>query len=227
LRFFLLLAVLYITGAAQARARPVVVELFTSEACSSCPPAEALLRTLKASDPAILPLSLHVTYWDGPAWSDRYALTQATERQGWYAGLQNSDNVYTPEAVIDGRAQVIGSRRGAVTGAIADARAGQPPAIPITLGLTGNGLLAITVGAGATAPAKLWLFGFDPAHTTHIGGGENSGATVNEVNVVRSITPLGTWTGVAVTYKMPTPAGAEVAVLLQADDGHILGAASN
>ncbi len=199
MRAFLLAAALTALPAF-AQARPVVVELFTSEACSSCPPAEALLGQL-AKQPGILALAFHVTYWNGPAWTDQYALTGATDRQSWYAGLQNSQDVYTPEAVIDGGPGIVGS---------------------------GTNMLTIKIGNGSAAgPAQLWLFGYDPQHTTQIGGGENGGATITETNTVRSITSLGGWTGISISLTMPKPAGTHMAVLLQTSAGTILGAGTD
>lgn len=210
-----------------AQARPVVVELFTSEACSSCPPAEALIARLQKSEPNILALSFHVNYWDGPAWKDKYSLAAATDRQTWYVGLKNSQEVYTPEAVVDGTAQMVGSNQAEVTGTIAGANTAN--AVPVSI--TGGPMLTIKVGDAANAPAltgaKIWLFGYDGSHTTQIGGGENGGATIHEVNVVRSIMPLGNFTGIASTYTMPKPLGEHVAVLLQGANGQILGAASD
>ncbi len=217
-----LFAGLSFTGPALAQSRPVVVELFTSEACSSCPPAEALLAQLQKSNPDILALSFHVTYWDGPAWRDKYSLVGATDRQSWYVGLKNSDQVYTPEAVVDGTEQMVGSNEPDVTSAIAGANTAN--AVPVSI--SGGSMISIHIGAGAGG-AKIWLFGFDSSHDTTIGGGENNGATIHEVNVVRSITPLGSWTGIASSYTMPKPAGQRVAVLVQAPNGQILGAAAD
>jgi hypothetical protein len=211
-----------LAGPAAAQPRPVVVELFTSEACSSCPPAEALLARLQKSKPDILALSFHVTYWDGPAWKDKYSLVGATDRQSWYVALKNSDQVYTPEAVVDGTAQMVGSNQANVTSAIVSANTAG--AVPVSI--SGGAMISVHVGQGSGG-AKIWLFGFDAAHDTAVGGGENTGATIHEVNVVRSITPLGTWTGIASTYNMPRPAGEHVAVLVQADNGQILGAGSD
>jgi len=205
---------------ATAQARPTVIELFTSEACSSCPPAEALIGKL-AANKSLLPLSFHVTYWNGPAWTDKYALTAATDRQTNYAALQHSNDDYTPEAIIDGGPGIVGSNQTAMTAAIAAAQAAQQPAVPITI--TGTTMLTIKIGPGATT-AQIWLFGYDSHHTTQIGGGENNGATINETNVVRSITNLGGWTGTGVTYTIPKPAGDHMAVLLQTQAGTILGA---
>ncbi len=223
MRFWLVLGAMLLTVPAQAR--PVVVELFTSEACSSCPPAEELLAKLKASDPDILPLSFHVTYWDGPGWKDKYGLKEATERQSWYAGLLHSDTVYTPEAVIDGAAQVVGSNRGDLTGAIGDAQNDMGQEVPVTI--TSGTMLTVNIGAADGQTANIWLVGFDPQHKTAIGGGENGGVTVTEVNVVRSLSSLGTWMGIAETVTIPKPEGEQVAVILQTETGQILGAASD
>jgi hypothetical protein len=219
MKFLLPLAAL-LAATATAQARPTIIELYTSEACSSCPPAEALIGKL-AADKSLLPLSFHVTYWNGPAWTDKYALTAATDRQTNYATLQHADNVYTPEAIIDGGTGIVGSNQAAMTAAIAAAQAAQQPAIPITV--TGTTMITIKVGNGSST-AQIWLFGYDSHHTTQIGGGENDGATISETNVVRSITNLGGWTGTGVTYTIPKPAGDHMAVLLQTPAGAILGA---
>ncbi len=206
--------------AAPAQARPVVVEMFTSQACSSCPPADALLGKI-AAEPGILALSFNVTYWNGPAWSDAYALPGATARQNWYAGLQGSQDVYTPEAVVDGTASMVGSDQAKVEAAIEAARAA--PAGDTPIGLQAGKTVTITIGPGAPG-AQIWLFGYDAMHTTRIGGGENGGNTLTEVNIVRSITDLGRTDGKTIT--VPRPAGEHVAVLLQGPSGAVLGAAS-
>jgi hypothetical protein len=217
------LAAALLLAAAPAQARPVVVELFTSEACSSCPPAEALLAQL-AKDPSILPLAFHVTYWNGPNWTDKYSLTAATDRQSTYAVLQHAQDVFTPQVVVDGLTSVLGSDGAALTTAIASARAAQSQAIPVSV--TGNTMITVKVGPGA-GTATVLLIGFDAAHTTQIGGGENGGATLREANVVRGIASLGGWTGIPMSYTMPKPAGEHMAVLLQQADGTILGAAAD
>ncbi len=222
MKFAAALGLLCLT-ALPAQARPVVVELFTSEACSSCPPAESLLAELK-KDPNILPLAFHVTYWDGPAWTDKFSLKGATDRQSFYAGVQHSQDVYTPEAVVDGTAGMVGSDSGAVTSAIQAAAAAQQPAVPVRV--SGGAMVTVSVGTGSGA-ATIWLFGFDGFHTTQIGGGENGGATLKEVNVVRSITSLGGWTGTAMTYTVPKPTGESMAVLVQQADGTLLGAGAD
>jgi hypothetical protein len=212
----------FVLLALPAQARPVVVEMFTSLACSSCPPADAVLGEL-AKNPDILPLSFNVTYWNSPAWSDPYALQGATTRQAWYAGLSGSQDVYTPEAVVDGGAQLVGSDRGKVTAAIGEASATPAGDVPITI--TGGSMVTIKVGA-ENGGADLWMFGYDSSHSTKIGGGENGGATLTETNVVRSAANLGTWAGQEMSMTISRPAGEHVAVVLQTKTGAILGAAS-
>lgn len=207
-----------------AVARPVVIELFTSEACSSCPPADLLLGRLKTQQKDLLALDLHVTYWNGSGWTDPYSLRAATDRQEWYTDLKHSNELYTPEAVVDGETDLVGSDRAAILEAIRRARPGaERAAVPLRITLDG-GTVRVAVGRGS-GPARLWIFGFDDTHTTHIGGGENGGATLTEVNVVRSITPVGRWRGEAQHFTLARPKGAHLALVLQRDDGSIIGAA--
>ena len=221
-----------LSGAAQqaaaAPASPVVVELFTSQSCSSCPPADALLAELSRTRPDILALDMHVTYWDRLGWKDPYSLPEATQRQRGYAGLWEENGVYTPQLVAGGRHQAIGSDRAAVRAAIEKAKADAATAVPLQL-VRGPGGLQVQVGAGADpgrGGATLLLVGYDAQHTTSVRGGENSGRTLTEVNVVRSMSNVGKWRGQAVSLGVPVPAGERAAVLLQAADGRILGAAT-
>jgi hypothetical protein len=215
------------TGAALGAPRPVVVELFTSQACSDCPPADALLKHVQAQDHDVLALDLHVTYWNGASWTDPYSLQGATDRQSYYASLGQNSEVYTPEAVVDGENQFVGSDRDMMAAAIDQARTkiAVGGTVPVSIN-TGGGGLSVHVGPGA-GTAAVWLFGFDPEHTTHVLGGENGGATLSEVNVVRSITQLGAWNGQPMVLNIRPPAGEKFAVLVQKPDGTILGAASN
>ena len=197
-----------------------VLELFTSQSCSSCPPADALLGEW-ASKPGVLALSMHVDYWDRLGWKDPYSSPGYTARQRRYAGLLRDDGVYTPEMVVNGRTGVVGSDRRAVAAAVAS-DAG--PQIPLRVFHDGDGV-AVEVGAGAGI-ATLLVVGFDPMHVTRIGGGENGGRTLNEFNVVRSLMPAGSWTGPAMRVVLAKPAGERIAALLQRQDGSIIGAAS-
>jgi hypothetical protein len=215
------------TGTAIAAPRPVVVELFTSQACSDCPPADALLARVQAENPDVLALDLHVTYWDGAAWTDPFSLQSATNRQNYYATLAQNSEVYTPEAVVDGANPFVGSDAGTMAAAIAQARTAIAAAGAVAVSIdAGASRLSVHIGAGKGAGA-VWLFGFDPEHSTHVLGGENGGATLNEVNVVRSITQLRAWDGQPMDLNVRPPAGERFAVLVQRPDGTILGAGSN
>lgn len=216
-------AVLLLAGS-PALARPVLVEMFTSQSCSSCPPADELLQKLKAQNQDILPLSFNVTYWNDLGWKDTDSLTTATDRQDWYASLRDSTEVYTPEAVVDGSAQFVGSDAGQMSAAIASAKAS--PAGDVPINISGQDKLAVTIGSGAGAGSVL-LVGYDNKHSTNVKAGENGGVTVTEVNVVRSMVPLGNWNGAALTLQAPRPAGQHVAVILQAANGKVLGLASS
>jgi hypothetical protein len=228
MKLFAILVLLTLTaGIALAASRPVVVELFTSQACSDCPPADALLKRVQAQIPDVLALDLHVTYWDGAAWTDPYSLQSATNLQSYYATLAHNSEVYTPEAVVDGQNQFVGSDSATMAAAIDQARAKILASQPVSVSLTpqADGL-ALRIGPGNDR-ASVTLFGFDPERTTNVLGGENAGATLTEVNVVRSITQLGAWNGQPVILKVQPPAGEKFAVLLQKPDGTILGAASD
>ncbi len=203
-------------------AAPVVVELFTSQSCSSCPPADALLAELARTRADILALDFHVTYWDRLGWKDPYSLPQATGRQRRYAEQWGRDGVYTPQLVAGGRHQAIGSDRAAVLAAIA-AAAGDGTGTALRLEREGAGL-RLEAGGGHGS-GTLLLVGFDPAHTTRVAGGENGGRTLTEVNVVRSIAPAGSWRGEPVSLRADLPAGERTAALLQDGDGRILAAA--
>ena len=203
-----------------AQQSPVVVELFTSEGCSSCPPADAFLTDLVRQRPDVLPLSFHVTYWDSLGWKDPYSLDAATARQRDYARHLGADGVYTPQMVVDGTTAFVGSRRSEGLSIIA-AASRKPVAVSV---VRDGQTLLVKIGAGA-GQGRVLLIGYDPAHETQIGRGENSGRSLLESNIVRSFTPIGTWSGSAVELHAAPPAGDRVAVLVQAEDGRITGAA--
>jgi hypothetical protein len=159
-------------------------------------------------------------YWDYLGWKDPYSLNAATLRQREYARHLGEDGVYTPQMVVDGTKGFVGSDRAEGLSAIA---AAARKSIPVTLARDGGSLL-VTIGAGA-GTAQVLLVGYDPSHETPIGRGENSGRTLRESNIVRSVTPIGAWTGSTITLHQSPPAGEGFAVLLQAVDGRIIGAA--
>jgi hypothetical protein len=205
---------------ALAQDAPTVVELFTSQGCSSCPPADAFLTDLARQRRDVLPLAFHVTYWDYLGWKDPYSLNAATDRQRAYARHLGADGIYTPQMVVDGTTGFVGSDRPRGLRAIA---AAARKSVPVSVTRDGPNLL-VRIGPGS-GQATVLLVGFDPAHETPIGRGENSGHTLLESNIVRSLTPIGAWSGPAVELRQAPPAGEGAAVLLQADDGRILGAA--
>jgi hypothetical protein len=209
---------------ALAAERPVVVELFTSQGCSSCPPADAMLGQL-TKQPGLLPLAFHVDYWNRLGWKDPYSIAEATARQRAYSHAMSLSSVYTPQMVIDGRYDAVGSDRRAVTRGIASA-AKTTASVPLHILREGD-TLHLSVGSGEPASGSLWIVGYDHRHTTRIGAGENGGRTLTEFNVVRKFEQLGNWQGAAMQLDVSLAKldGAEaVALLLQSPDGGVLGA---
>ena len=207
---------------AAATDRPVVIELFTSQGCSSCPPANAYLNEMVRQRRDVLPLAFHVTYWDRLGWKDPFSLPAATDRQARY-GSRFGDGSYTPEIVVDGVTSHVGSNRAEVGPAIDRARAARATATPLKLARNGD-KLTVEVGGGE-GRGRVLLVGFDRRHETAIGRGENGGRTLEELNVVRSVRPLGDWSGTALRLTEPMPEGEDAAVILEAADGRIVGAA--
>jgi hypothetical protein len=208
---------------AQPAMRPVVGELFTSEGCSSCPPADAKVAELVRTRPDLLLLTFHVTYWNYLGWHDPYSFDAATQRQRRYVALGVGPEVYTPALIVDGKFDAVGSDSAAVDHALRQAALSEQTAAPIDV-QRGPAGLTVSVGAG-TGNGTLLIIGYDRLHRTPVGRGENSGRTLEEANIVRSMSVLGTWSGKPVRLQAPLPAGQDVAVLLQQNDGHIVGAA--
>ena len=206
---------------AHAAERPVVVELFTSQGCSSCPPANAYLNEMSQVRRDVLALAFHVTYWDRLGWKDPFSLAAATDRQAVY-GRRFGDGSYTPEMVVDGAASAVGSDRGQVGSAIENAKRNGQTAAAVNVTKSGD-QVSIEVGAGSGS-GRILLIGFDREHTTAIGRGENSGRTLTEANVVRSFRAVGQWSGAAVRLTERFPQGQDIAVVLEAPDGRIIGA---
>ena len=208
--------------AASAADRPVVVELFTSQGCSSCPPANAYLNELARDRSDLLALAFHVTYWDRLGWKDPFSMQAATERQDRY-GHKFGDGSYTPEIVIDGASSHVGSRRDEVGPAIDAAKRQGRTATNVSV-TRESGKLTIEVGEGSGS-GKVLLVGFDHAHETAIRRGENGGRTLRESNVVRSVREVADWQGKALHVGETFPEGEDAAVIVQAPDGRIVGAA--
>ncbi len=205
-----------------AAERPVVVELYTSQGCSSCPPANAYLNELSKGRRDVLPLAFHVTYWDRLGWKDPYSLQAATDRQDQY-GHRFGDGSYTPEIVVDGAAGLVGSHRSDVGSAIEKAKQQNQTAALVSVTKTGGEQVSIQVGSGS-GTGRILLIGFDHDHTTAIGRGENGGRTLQEANIVRSFRSVGQWSGSPLQIKEHFPEGQDVAVVLEAPDGKIIGA---
>lgn len=212
-------AVALLACAPMASAGPItVVELFQSQGCSSCPPAnENILKLVDRAD--LLVLSFGVTYWDRLGWKDTFASHENTQRQYDYAngGLKRG-NVATPQVVINGTVDIIGNNRSDLNSAIAKAKL--PAAAPVLM-LSGS-TLSIATASAPSAGADVWLIRYDPRVVqVPIKSGENSGRTLPHRNVVRELVRLGSWTGKAASFHLPTakdPAY-RTAVLVQTTSG--------
>jgi hypothetical protein len=219
---------------APAGAEPrAVVELFTSQGCSSCPPADRLLGEL-ARDPSIVAMSLPIDYWDYIGWKDTLAKPRHSARQRFYAKTRGDGDVFTPQVVINGLTHAIGSDKAGIEQAIAESRREGPTlALPVKVAVA-DGKLAVSVLAPApeTAKGEVWLCALGSAIPVAIGRGENSGHTITYHNVVRRWIKLGDWTGAARTFSVPLAdleSADAVAVIVQAGSadrpGPMLGAA--
>ncbi len=206
------IATVTVPGAAMAAdaAHPVVVELYQSQGCSSCPPANANVLAL-ADRPDVLALSFQVTYWDSLGWKDTFAAPQNTARQWDYAHAFHHDQVWTPQVIVNGRADVVGARRGEIERAIAFAdRGDNGPVVDIARD-------HVTISGHGLRRADVWLVRYDPnVVQVAIRAGENGGRTLPHRNVVRQMVRLGTWDGSTRSYALPpVPEGLRTAVLVQ------------
>lgn len=218
-------------AAAEPEPTPVVVELFTSQSCYSCPPAEALLGKL-AGRPELIALEFHVDYWNdlvyGAAgrWTDVHSSPAHTARQRTYANRLGG-GVYTPQMVIGGRAETVGSREGDIERAIAAAR--KLPRIALAVAANDTGGLRIRGSATGRPPAELWLVRYLEQETTRVRAGENRGKVLVNHHIVTGMSRLADWPladDVLTVAPPELPSGEGCAVLLQASgQGPILGAA--
>jgi hypothetical protein len=208
-----------------------VVELFTSQGCSSCPPADELFTEL-AREPDLITLTLPVDYWDRLGWKDTLARHAFTERQEAYADVRGDDDLFTPQAIINGRESAEGAERNQIERA-ADATAASLK-VPLSVARKGDNVV-LSVGAAAGAPkspAVVLLLPYYASREVAIGRGENARRKVTYTNVVRDIRIVGDWTGAPVTQAIPAAELKDydgVVVLLQQGSpqkpGAILGAA--
>lgn len=210
-----------------------VIELFTSQGCSSCPPADHLLGRF-ADDPSIVAMSLPIDYWDYLGWKDTLASPDNTARQRGYARARG-DMVYTPQVVVNGKVPVPGANEQAIEQALTDTRTDRSIlVVPVDLKLSGD-QLDVTIAAGSNpGGAQVWLCGLTSAMPVTIDRGENRGQTLTYHNVIRHRVKLGDWTGKPLDLRVPVTAFVDatvdrVAVIVQAGTldhpGAMLGAA--
>ena len=194
---------------------PQVIELFQSQGCSSCPPANAILNGM-ADRKDLITLSFSVTYWDYLGWKDSFATPQFTQRQYDYAHGLGRNGVQTPQMVINGRGAITGMRQAEVDQALKTfARTGPEPDIAVKDG-------KVAIGALPHAPAAtVWLVRYEPGVLdVPIRAGENAGRTLPHRHIVRQLVSLGPWSGQARSYDLPSgPAGLSGAILVQSGTG--------
>jgi hypothetical protein len=201
-----------------------VVELYTSEGCSSCPPAEVQIGKLAQQD-GIIALAFHVDYWDSGGWHDRFDFPEATARQRQYAHTLKLATVYTPQLVIDGQRDVVGGGNGI------GASSAKTPGVPVAISVENNAVVVVLGSLQLAAPCDVLLVDYLPEAVSKVTRGENAGRELHEFNIARSIRKLGSWQGAGETFSVPlktlTGDATAVAVLVQQrDQGPIIGAAN-
>ncbi|PRY95402.1 hypothetical protein BCF33_1021 [Hasllibacter halocynthiae] len=223
MRRIALIATLCAALAPSARADvPVVVELYTSQGCNACPPADAMLAEL-GRDPDIVALALHVDYWDYIGWEDRFALPANGDRQRAYAHAHGGQMVYTPQMIVNGTHAVAGNRPGEVMAAI---RAAAAEASPVALDAEASGGTLRVTAHGGQGRYRLHMARVDPGRTVAILEGENAGHTLGYSNIVTSFETLGAWDAAEpLVHEMPLPEGRVVLLLQEPGPGRIVAAA--
>ena len=187
-------AVLIALGAASAaQAGPVVIELYTSQGCNSCPPADEILGQYAAKDDVVA-LSLNVDYWDYLGWRDEFGKPEHTLRQRAYQSSFGARTIYTPQIVVHGRQAVVGNQAVQVMTAV-DGHLRNPSDAEVTLVREGDDLVATISPAfsNLAGPATVWLIGYSGPHDVSIRHGENAGRTITYHNVARSLEQVGEW----------------------------------
>lgn len=225
-------ALLLWQGTAQAGEQPVLVELFTSQGCSSCPSADQILGDLQKRDDVVA-LSFSIDYWDYTGWRDTLATHENTLHQQAYEKVLASHRVYTPQMVIDGARDVVGNQRKDVLAAI-DQRLNETRGKRVPIAISQNGdELQVRIGTtpGARQSATVWLAHTLSSRTVNVTKGENTGRVMTYHNIVRSFAAVGKWSGDVVTLELPAQGEQGeitdgVAVWVQAGGmGPVLGAA--
>jgi hypothetical protein len=214
-----------------------VVELFTSQGCSSCPPADKIIGEL-AKDPSVIALSMPIDYWDYLGWKDTLADARFSARQKAYSQMRGDREVYTPQVVVNGSVHVIGSDRAGIESAIGRTRkADSVMSVPVTMALAGK-QITVSVAASSKGPAamhgEVWICSISKAIPISIGRGENHGREITYHNVVRNLLKVGDWNGSSGSWTVPleniSHEGVDAAVVYVQDGnrdkpGAMLGAA--
>jgi hypothetical protein len=214
-----------------------VVELFTSQGCSSCPPADKIIGEL-AKDPSVIALSMPIDYWDYLGWKDTLADARFSARQKAYSQMRGDREVYTPQVVVNGSVHVIGSDRAGIESAIGrTTKADSVMSVPVTMALAGK-QITVSVAASSKGPAamhgEVWICSISKAIPISIGRGENRGREITYHNVVRNLLKVGDWNGSSGSWTVPleniSHEGVDAAVVYVQDGnqdkpGAMLGAA--
>ena len=212
-----------------------VVELFTSQGCSSCPPADQIIGEL-AKDPNVIALSMPIEYWDYLGWKDTLADSRFSARQKAYSQMRGDRDVYTPQVIVNGSANVIGSDRSAIDSAIQNTQKAGVMSVPVTMSLSGK-QINVSVAASkspTSAHGEIWICSVSKSVPISIRRGENRGREVTYYNVVRNILKVGDWNGSSGSWTVPleniTRDGVDAAVVYVQDGnrekpGPMLGAA--
>jgi hypothetical protein len=198
-------AIIAIIRPAYAEPR-AVVELFTSQGCSSCPPADKIIGEL-AKDPSVIAMSMPIDYWDYLGWKDTLADARFSARQKAYSHMRGDREVYTPQVVVNGSAHVLGSDRAGIESAIGDTRKAEGVmSVPVTMTQAGR-QINVSVAASKKGPAamhgEVWICSISKAVPISIGRGENSGREITYHNVVRNLLKVGDWDGNPGSWTVP------------------------
>ncbi len=211
---------------------PVLVELFTSQGCSACPPADALLAEL-SEEPDVIALAFHVDYWDAFGWSDPFASPEFSRRQEEY-GRRFGARRYTPQMVVNAAAEMVGHERRLVGKALRAARRDWRPAVRVSLMLppgAQEGRLSLSApepGRAFFGEATVWLAGYDAANEVLVGAGQNADRRLSYCNAVREWRRLGVWDGespLALEFARPEGDGGLAVIVQEGEVGPLLGAA--
>jgi len=217
----LLAALLYVQVTNAAGAERNVAELFTSQGCSSCPPADAVAGRLR-TNPAVIVLSIHVNYWDGPQWRDPFSSQVGTDRQYTYSHRLSQGAVFTPQLILNGTQSFVGSQEGAIQHAITASRVAQPAQVDLSRQSDGTFLLTLT---GSAKSADLWEIDYVQHSATQIRGGENGGRRLDTYNDAIQIRGLGVFAPGTLQLPALKPPANGLAVIVQTSGlGPILGA---